>query len=336
MAEGGKRLLTSCALCARVHAKCDGGRPCARCIRLLERECRDQDPVTKPKRAGRASRVSHACSSCVLGKVRCQQERPCERCCRLGKAYDCVREVEVVPETIRCLAKVTPISTVVEFPDQIRMYLVNGHRYCDPTLVRRLTDAGRMRYLHAVRSIVTEDMAQIVAREMAPGVVYPVLSPPVDLRDEPDEFPKSMLKGGVPSLVVSVITESCRKFKVVSTNGAATKLFGYTSADFNQCNKMLSNLPIGTVLPQMWMITHPLYWPVFAYTVAYTILAGRNNMYFPRLGILCKDGSCRITQAHCLVENLPRPRSPAASNSYVSMRLTFVFEDVAHAGGAHL
>lgn len=63
-----------------------------------------------------------------------------------------------------------------------------------------------MRYLHAVRSIVTEDMAQIVAREMAPGVVYPVLSPPVDLRDEPDEFPKSMLKGGVPSLVVSVIT----------------------------------------------------------------------------------------------------------------------------------
>ncbi|CEP01243.1 Zn(2)-C6 fungal-type domain-containing protein [Plasmodiophora brassicae] len=325
VAEVGKRL-TSCALCARVHARCDGGRPCGRCARLRERECHDQDPASRPKRIGKISRIAGACSQCVRGKARCQRERPCARCCRLGKAYDCVREVE--PEPSSCLIEITPISYAIEVPNEIRMYTLNGHRYCNPTLIQRLTDVERQRYCMSIRRLLTDDLIQVVERELAPGVVYPLLSPPVYVGDEPPEFPLSLLTDGTPSLVISVVTGKRTCFKAMSINDAATKLFGYTSADFNRCNKMLCTLTDKFVLSQIWMITHPSYWPTLACIVTHCLLLNHNTMYFPQWGILCKDGSCRTTQAHCLIQCLPRPRSCAASDSYVSMRFIFVFREL--------
>lgn len=86
----------------------------------------------------------------------------------------------------------------------------------------------------------------------------------------------------------------------MSINDAATKLFGYTSADFNRCNKMLCTLTDKFVLSQIWMyaychglyllyvaytsgrITHPSYWPTLACIVTHCLLLNHNTMYFPQ------------------------------------------------------
>jgi len=108
----------ACARCAKSKIKCDGARPCSRCMqRGMANECEDQEGVlshtqTPPAAAGAKSsqapgasniidddvgskprpkplKHAQACVHCSRSKVRCDGGRPCGRCVRRGLSDAC-------------------------------------------------------------------------------------------------------------------------------------------------------------------------------------------------------------------------------------------------------
>jgi hypothetical protein len=109
----------ACRRCSKSKMKCDGARPCSRCMqRGMADECGDQEgvlsraeqtrvagaessqaPVARdiidtPQAAGskpRSRQLKHAqaCERCAHSKVRCDGGRPCNRCVQRGLSVDC-------------------------------------------------------------------------------------------------------------------------------------------------------------------------------------------------------------------------------------------------------
>jgi len=74
-----KRVRLACSNCHRGKIKCDGERPCDRCIKkgLAPEECVD------------FQRKRTACTSCRAVKMKCDGNRPCKRCLKKGKGEEC-------------------------------------------------------------------------------------------------------------------------------------------------------------------------------------------------------------------------------------------------------
>ena len=62
--------LRACIHCSASKVRCDGGRPCDRCIRLAL-NCERATPIKR-------------CGPCLAAKVRCARKRPCGRCIQHG------------------------------------------------------------------------------------------------------------------------------------------------------------------------------------------------------------------------------------------------------------
>ncbi|EJD48137.1 hypothetical protein AURDEDRAFT_113026 [Auricularia subglabra TFB-10046 SS5] len=74
-----KRVRLACSNCHRGKIKCDGERPCDRCLKkgLAPEECID------------FQRKRTACTSCRAVKMKCDGNRPCKRCVKKGKGEEC-------------------------------------------------------------------------------------------------------------------------------------------------------------------------------------------------------------------------------------------------------
>jgi len=74
-----KRVRLACSNCHKGKIKCDGERPCDRCLKkgLAPEECVD------------FQRKRTACTSCRAVKMKCDGNRPCKRCIKKGKGDEC-------------------------------------------------------------------------------------------------------------------------------------------------------------------------------------------------------------------------------------------------------
>ena len=82
----------ACSRCSKSKIKCDGARPCSRCMqRGLADECENQGgvpPGSKPRRRDQ-SKYAQACVQCSRRKVRCDGGWPCGRCVQRGLSDVC-------------------------------------------------------------------------------------------------------------------------------------------------------------------------------------------------------------------------------------------------------
>lgn len=122
-----RRVRVACSACACRKLRCDGVRPCSRCVNLqIADSCQDRK-VSAGCRRPRRRLQAPACSACSYSKVACSAERPCPRCIRLGLAHSCVASTVQFPRSIpRIWAnELVPLVADLPFPREIRDFWLN-------------------------------------------------------------------------------------------------------------------------------------------------------------------------------------------------------------------
>eukprot|EP00474_Spongospora_subterranea_P010599 CRZ11057.1 hypothetical protein [Spongospora subterranea] len=132
-----RRARNACSKCAGRKLRCDGARPCRRCVdAFISDSCRDQPSAPGPRQV-RCRLQTAACRFCAQSKVACTVERPCRRCIRLDIAEQCVSSYGTSLDrglSPCCGGDSTPLSTRIPFPSSIRDIFQNWPDLISPFL----------------------------------------------------------------------------------------------------------------------------------------------------------------------------------------------------------
>ena len=127
-----RRVRVACTTCAGKKLRCDGQRPCGRCVNLQIGDSCEDRPINHNGQRPRRRLQTKACNACAFSKVACSLVRPCSRCVRLGRASLCrTVSVDRASNSIpRIWAyEMIPLSVALPFPQSLRQFWLNWPNY---------------------------------------------------------------------------------------------------------------------------------------------------------------------------------------------------------------
>ncbi|SPQ93444.1 unnamed protein product (mitochondrion) [Plasmodiophora brassicae] len=327
------RVRVACTACATSKTRCDGERPCGRCVqRDMAAYCIDRPVHSMRPRERFRLPPGIACTPCKKSKVACAAVRPCPRCCqRFGDAavVRCVDAPVVAaapatedPRRNLWPEKSSPLAMYRPVPKAISDALRDWCLQMDPRAIRRFLLSTPLEPELTV--FMPHDEARQLIAILNDMAETSTLEP-----ESEDCFDMDMLSHYSNDIRFDSDMRLSSKATRATFNQSALKLFGYDEAELDRYLSGSGEPPDEgpLIMPAFWRLYAPSDWLPMIERYVRTLFQRWSSFYW-KASIIRRDGKAIPCINETTVSISPDGNTVSYFLSIRPMDTTFIPTDV--------